>query len=154
MKKFVFALLAVFIIISVMPQEVGASTAVFSEDFDDVHVATDTFDFSANSYFWPSDSWEILHDLTFSWPETRILLGVYGDFTVDVGVTTDPSGSSSDYGKMRLYWYYPNGEEGFDSPYWYKDTTYTYFKKKEDYSMSISSLRYYIAGQRRLKEAC
>jgi len=147
MEKRVLVLIALLMVSVVQLPGVGASTAVFSEDFDDVHVATDAFSFSANSYFWPSDSWEILHDVTFSWPEARILLGVYGDFTVDVGVTTDSGGSSSDYGKMRLYWYYPNGEEGFDSPYWYKDTTYTYFKKKEDYSMSVTSLRYYIAGQ-------
>lgn len=145
-KKPIFILIIIMLSLFLKVQGVSAS-AVFSEDFDDVHVATDTFSFSSNSYFWPSDSWEILHDVTFSWPETRILLGMYGDFTVDVGVTTDSSGSTSDYGKMRLYWYYPNGEEGFDSPYWYKDTTYTYFKKKEDYSMSITSLRYYIAGQ-------
>jgi len=145
-KKSIFILIIIMLSLFLKVPGVSAA-AVFSEDFDDVHVATDSFSFSANSYFWPQDSWETLHDVVFSWPSSRSLLGIYADITVDVGVTTDSSGQSTSYGKARLYWYYPNGQEEFDSPYWYPDTIYDYFVKKEDYSLAVSSLEHYFAGQ-------
>ncbi|MHA1289649.1 MAG: hypothetical protein ACTSPB_19860 [Candidatus Thorarchaeota archaeon] len=110
-------------------------------------MATDTFSLTDNSYFWPSDAYETLREVTFSWSSARILLGVYGNFTVDIGATADSSGSSTSYGKMDLVWFYPNGQEYFDSPFWYAHTVYHYFKKKEDYSLSVSSVTYDIAGK-------